>query len=113
MLTMRFSRMPGAVLVVVLLVGVATAATAVGRATAPVSLTGGAGTAVKVVRGTSFFTQSREWTDLTGASQTVQVPAGQTALVVARFSAASECTKLDPDFELCEVRILIGGQTAG
>jgi hypothetical protein len=40
------------------------------------------------------------------------VPSGQRALIIARFSAASQCGSLNPDDDGCFVRILVGGVEA-
>ena len=40
------------------------------------------------------------------------MPRGQRALIIARFSAASQCGSLNPDDDGCFVRILVGGTEA-
>jgi hypothetical protein len=75
---------------------------------------GAAVTQVKVVTstGSSIETQSRVYVDLPGAATTITVPAGQKALVIARFTGASQCGSLNPDDDGCFVRVLIGGLEA-
>jgi hypothetical protein len=70
---------------------------------------------VKVVReSTEQLTTSQSWVNLPNASTTITVPSGQTALILARFSAESSCTNdADPDGWPCNVRILIGGVEGG
>jgi hypothetical protein len=71
-------------------------------------------TSVKVVTSTitSQETQSRTYVDLPGAATSITVPSGQKALIVARFTGASQCGSLNPDDDGCFVRVLIGGQEA-
>lgn len=56
------------------------------------------------------FTSAASWQDVIGAKVTVNVPAGEEALVTARFSASSTCIgtggKGGP---WCAVRIMLGG----
>jgi hypothetical protein len=64
-----------------------------------------------VVRDTEAqTTQAKPWADLTGASTTVKVPQGTTAIVIARFTAEDHCEVAAPD--ICTVRILVGGTEA-
>jgi hypothetical protein len=67
-------------------------------------------TSVKVVTSTitSQETQSRTYVDLPGAATSITVPSGQKALIVARFTGASQCGSLNPDDDGCFVRVLIG-----
>jgi hypothetical protein len=58
--------------------------------------------------GTAFTTTSTTYGDVTGASTTVTVPAGQSALIIAEFTAESFCDAGDSS-GYCSVRILIGG----
>jgi len=80
--------------------------------------TGKAETQVKVLSDSSGQdingSVSLGWVDVPGATTTVKVPANTSALVLARFSAASECSEgsLTSDYNPCLVRILIGGQEA-
>jgi hypothetical protein len=71
-------------------------------------------TSVKVVTSTinGQETQSRTYVDLPGAATSITVPSGQKALIVARFTGASQCGSLNPDDDGCFVRVLIGGQEA-
>ena len=70
-------------------------------------------TAVTVVSdGGLQETSSRTFVDVPGAATTIRVPAGQRALIVARFSASSQCGSLNPDDDGCFVRILVGGVEA-
>jgi hypothetical protein len=71
-------------------------------------------TSVKVVTstGSSVETQSRSYVDLPGAATSITVPSGQKALILARFTAASQCGSLNPDDDGCNVRVLIGGIVA-
>jgi hypothetical protein len=63
----------------------------------------------KVATGAApFTTTSTTYGDVTGASATVTVPAGQTSLIIAEFTAESFCDASD-DSGYCTVRILIGG----
>jgi hypothetical protein len=86
----------------------------VGSAGVAALKSGGAVTAVKVVTstGSSQETQSRTYVDLPGAATSITVPAGQKALVIARFTGASQCGSLNPDDDGCFVRVLIGGVEA-
>jgi hypothetical protein len=77
--------------------------------------TGGPITAVKVVRGAPEMmieTNSRTFVDIPGASTTITVPEGGRGLVLARFSASSQCGSHNPDDDGCFVRILVGGVEA-
>jgi hypothetical protein len=89
--------------------------TAVAGGAALAAVTGRAGsvTAVTVVSDTGLQeTSSRTFVELPGATTTVRVPSGQRALILARFSAASQCGSLNPDDDGCFVRILVGGVPA-
>ena len=103
------SRRAFVIALAVAVVGVAAAATAL----AAVSGSAGPITAVKVVsdNGTQE-TSSRTFVDVPGAATTISVPAGQRGLILARFSAASQCGSLNPDDDGCFVRILVGGVEA-
>jgi hypothetical protein len=69
---------------------------------------GGPVVQVKVVRGdTAATTTSQNYATVPGATTTVTVPQGQRALILARFSAESNCVDGDPG-EYCSVRIRIG-----
>jgi hypothetical protein len=86
---------------------------AVATALATVSRTAGPITAVTVVSDRELLeTSSRTFVDIPGAATTIRVPSGQRGLIVARFSAASQCGSLNPDDDGCFVRILIGGVEA-
>ena len=66
-------------------------------------------TAVKVVRDTAAETTlSTSYVDVPGAQTNITIPSGQRGLIVARFTAKSDCI---PAAGACEgqVRILIGG----
>jgi hypothetical protein len=66
-------------------------------------------TAVKVVRETAAQTTgSATFVDVPGASTTITVPAGQRALILARFSGESNCSSGDVG-GWCSLRIRIGG----
>ena len=54
-----------------------------------------------------FITTSASFTDVTGASTTITVPAGQTATVIAHFSAESTCSG-GPAGTWCSVILVIG-----
>ncbi len=70
---------------------------------------GGAITRVRVVRGPNATeTSSTTYVNLPGASTTITVPSGQRALILARFSAESQCTSSD-ESGYCTARIMIGG----
>jgi hypothetical protein len=103
------SRQAFVISLAVAVVGIAAAATAV----AAVSGSAGSITAVKVVSDSNTQeTSSRTFVDIPGAATTITVPPGQRGLIVARFSAASQCGSLNPDDDGCFVRILIGGIAA-
>jgi hypothetical protein len=79
---------------------------------APVS--GGAGSInhVNVVTETvAQTTSSTAFVALPGASTTISVPAGEAALLVARFTAESQCTGAAAG-SWCSVRILVNGAEA-
>ena len=93
----------------VAVVGVAVAATAFSA----VSGSAGPIAAVKVVSDSGVHeTSSRTFVNIPGAATTITVPGGQRGLIVARFSAASQCGSLNPDDDSCFVRILVGGVEA-
>jgi hypothetical protein len=72
--------------------------------------TGSSVTQVKVVTASGTVeTQARTYVDLPGAATSITVPSGQKALVIARFTGASQCGSLNPDDDGCFVRVLIGG----
>ena len=99
--------------VVAIAVAGALAVAASAAAIAAVPGTAGSITAVKVVSDSGTQeTTSRTFVDIPGATTSITVPAGQRALIVARFSAASQCGSLNPDDDGCFVRILIGGTEA-
>ena len=94
-------------MLVVGLLGAVLAATAIAAS----SQSAGPVTAVSVVRETQDLgTESGSFVDLAGATTNVTVPSGQRALIVARFTAESDCRHLSGTGD-CEgqVRILIGG----
>lgn len=62
----------------------------------------------KVATGGHFSVPSTTYTNVTGATATVDVPAGASGLIVARFTASSICGPSGG----CNVRILIGGVEA-
>jgi hypothetical protein len=69
-------------------------------------------TAVKVVRETAAqVTSSTSYVDLPGATTTITVPAGQRALILARFSAESNCVD-GAAGDYCTTRVRIGGVSA-
>jgi hypothetical protein len=75
--------------------------------------TGGPITAVKVVRGTGIMeTSSRTYVDLPGAATTITIPEGERGLILARFTASSQCGSFNPDDDGCFIRILVGGVDA-
>jgi hypothetical protein len=96
----------GAVLIAAFLVAVVPA---IGS---PTGKSGSAITKVKVLRETvAQTTSSTSYVDLPGSTTTISVPSGHHALILARFSAESNCTDGSaPDF--CTVRIRIGGASA-
>lgn len=59
----------------------------------------------KVATGGHFSVPSATYTNVTGATATVDVPAGTNGLIIARFTASSICGPSGG----CRVRILIGG----
>jgi hypothetical protein len=66
----------------------------------------------KIATGTDFLqTNSTTYVELPGASATVTVPAGQSSLIIASFTAESECA-VGGGTGYCSVRILIGGLEA-
>src|SRR5436190_2210013 len=84
-----------------------------GAAMAAVSGHAGAITAVAVAGDPGLQeTSSRSYVDIPGAATTITVPRGQRALVIARFSGASQCGSLNPDDDGCFVRILVDGVEA-
>jgi hypothetical protein len=100
------------VLVISLAVAVVGAAAAT-TALAVVSGSAGSITAVKVVSDSGLQeTSSRTFVDIPGAATSITVPSGQRGLIIARFSAASQCGSLNPDDDGCFVRILVGGTEA-
>jgi hypothetical protein len=77
------------------------------------SKSGGAITKVKVLRETAAqTTTSTSFVNLPGASTTITVPAGQKALILARFSAESNCSGGTVD-DWCSARIMVGGSEGG
>jgi hypothetical protein len=75
----------------------------------PSGKSGGAVTAVKVVTdGALHTTTSTSFVNMPGASTSITVPAGQKALIIAHFSAESDCYDADVS-SWCAVRIMIGG----
>jgi hypothetical protein len=90
------------------LAAVGAAATATALAVIPGSA--GSITAVRVVSDTGLQeTSSRTFVDIPGAATSMTVPSGQRGLIIARFSAASQCGSINPDDDGCFVRILVGG----
>ncbi|MDQ3890332.1 MAG: hypothetical protein M3312_07240 [Actinomycetota bacterium] len=75
-----------------------------------ISATGGGPiTRVKVVRSNeATATRSTTYVTVPGATTWIHVPAGQTALILARFSAESGCNG-GLHGTRCSIRILIGG----
>ena len=72
---------------------------------------GGAITAVRVVRDSNnVSTASTTFIDVPNAKTKINVAAGTKALIIARFSATSTCEGTSNNG--CEVRILIGGVEA-
>jgi hypothetical protein len=72
-------------------------------------------TQVKLVRSTNLnFTSSQTFVAVPGASATVKVPAASKGVLVARFSAVSNCT--EPSNVIgsygCELRVLVNGVEA-
>ncbi len=79
---------------------------------APITFTGGTINQVLVVtENVAQTTTSTAFAGIPGATTTVTVPAGQTALIVARFTAESACSG-GTGSNWCSVRILIGGVEA-
>jgi hypothetical protein len=69
---------------------------------------GGPITAVKIARGANATTtSSTAYVNVPGASRRITVASGQRALILARFSAESECSG-GPPGSWCSVRIMIG-----
>ena len=102
-------RRPFTSLVVMALLGVALAVTAIAAS----QQSGDPITAISVVRETnSHFTQSGTFVNLPGATTTITVPSGQRALIVARFTAESSCFSFTDAGCEGQVRILIGGVEA-
>jgi hypothetical protein len=105
-----------AALVVALVVATATISSAI---TASTSVSGKSMTAAKVVRST--FGQSfnddggaTAATDLSGAGTTINVPAGQKALLLIRFSADTACFGgASGGYDQCYVQVLVNGNAAG
>jgi hypothetical protein len=65
-------------------------------------------TQVKVVRETqTVTTQSGIYVGVPGASTKITVPAGQQALIIVRFAAASRCTGAGNIN--CNIRVIVGG----
>jgi hypothetical protein len=109
MMSPKRSRRALVIALAVAVVGVPAAATAL----AAVSGSAGSITAVRVVSDNGLQeTSSRTFVDIPGAATTITVPPGQRGLIVARFSAASQCGSLNPDDDGCFVRILVGGVEA-
>ncbi|MGH2663026.1 MAG: hypothetical protein ACRDH8_09535 [Actinomycetota bacterium] len=79
----------------------------VNQALTPVNAAIAAVDEVKVATGPHHNVPSGSFTDVTGATATIDVPAGTNALIVARFTASSICVGGG-----CYVRILIGGVEA-
>ena len=95
--------------VTVMVLGAAATATAL----AVVSGSAGSITAVTVVSDNGLQeTSSRTFVDIPGAATSMTVPAGHRGLIIARFSAASQCGSLNPDDDGCFIRILVGGVEA-
>ena len=73
-------------------------------------------TQVKLVRSTNLnFTSSQTFVAVAGATATVKVPAGSKGLIVARFSAVSNCTDSNGNVigsYGCELRVLVNGAEA-
>ena len=73
---------------------------------------GAAITRVKVLRETAVATtSSTTYVDLPGSTTTITVPSGHRALILARFSAESNCTD-GAAGDWCTARIRIGGVSA-
>lgn len=75
---------------------------------------GATGTAVTQVRIVSDPAPSQTiletpWTNVAGARRTILVPEGERAIILARFTAESECIFVGED-DVCLVRIVIGGR---
>jgi hypothetical protein len=97
----------------VVLLALAVTVLAAAAGAAAVTRQGGPITAVAVVSsGGLEETSSRTFVDVPGAVTTIRVPSGQRALILARFSGASQCGSLNPDDDGCFVRILVGGVEA-
>ena len=72
-------------------------------------LSGGTNSKVALARGSAAFaTTSDSWTNLTGASVSIRIPAGQRAILLATFSGESLCNGGFVGDE-CDVRVLFNG----
>uniref|UniRef100_B8HML7 Peptidase domain protein n=1 Tax=Cyanothece sp. (strain PCC 7425 / ATCC 29141) TaxID=395961 RepID=B8HML7_CYAP4 len=79
----------------------------IGSRGAPTTVSGGAITAVSIVRGTdATSTTSTSFVTLPGASTTITIPSGKRAIIMARFSAESVCFGASG---YCSVRITANG----
>jgi hypothetical protein len=99
-----------ALLVAGLVAGAAVAATFAARTTA----SGGSITKVNVVRSSDILnTSSTSYTNIPGASTSITIPAGEHAILVARFTTQEDCTVGDgnPDGS-CLARIMVDGAEA-
>jgi hypothetical protein len=72
---------------------------------------GGAAAAITTVTETNpYTTQSTSFADVPGAAVTITVPARQTQLVLARFTAESYCFWYNGDaYQFCSLRVLADG----
>jgi archaellum component FlaG (FlaF/FlaG flagellin family) len=109
-------RTPAKIAILVLAMTLVAVAASVATAiTFSSTVTGKSVTQVKVVRSTlaQQFTDdggATTATDLTGASTTVKVPAGQKALLLIRFSAATACYGgAGGGYDSCYVQVLVNG----
>lgn len=97
----------------IVLVLVATLAVQSAIAGTSTTVSGKSVTAVRVVRNTSLSsTESTTFRDIPEATTTITVPAHTRALILAGFSAETECIAPGESRTICSVRILVGGKEA-
>jgi hypothetical protein len=68
---------------------------------------------VKIVRNMEpHGTSSTSWVDIPGASTTISVPPRTRAIILVRFSGASECFNQNVEGAGCRVRVRVGQRVA-
>ncbi len=84
---------------------------AIGMASSAPTSSGGSPTKVKTTYGgdPTWFTTSASWQNVPGARLTLNVPAGQQALLLARFSGYVACWNTDVFASPCQIRIRATG----